>query len=1172
MKRVILIFCVVIIFANLAMAFEPLFEARIDYSTLGSPISSFAADLDGDGNKDLAVANEYSVSILINIGNGTFLPPVRYFTGSGSAYAGSIFAADLDGDSDNDLAVTDYGSNNVSILTNNGDGTFQPAVNYSTGTYPVSLFAVDLDGDGDNDLAVANEGIFSSPGNISIFKNNGDGTFQARVNYDAGGYPMAVFAADLDSDGDNDLAVANYGSNNVSILSNNGDGTFLSAVNYGSGGTNPYSVFAADLDSDGDKDLAVANYNGVAILKNNGDGTFQTASVYSAGSGCRSVYAADIDGDGDNDLTVANSNSHNVSILKNNGNGTFQTAVNWSVGRGPWSAIAADLDSDGNKDLAVANFTSGNVSILINRGDGIFPTAPSFTAGTNPYSVFAADLDGDGDNDLAVANYNSYNVSILINNGNGAFQTRVNYSVGGPCQSVFVADLDGDGDNDLAVAKSALSGTIAILMNNGNGTFQAPVNYSVGANPYSVFACDLDGDGDRDLAVANKGSNNVSILRNNGDGTFQTAVNYGVGSAPYFVFAADLDGDTKIDLVVANYNSNNLSILKNNGDGTFQASVYYGIDGSPESIFAIDLDNDNDNDLAVADGYVSILKNNGNGTFQAPVNYNVGSLAHSIFAIDIDGDGYNDLSVANSYNVSFLQNNGDGTFQAAVNYGAGTSPMSAFAADLDGDGNNDLAVANYGSNNVSILLNTIQAGTVAGSVFEFNGVTPVANAVVKALQGGMQKGIDTTNAEGSFIINMLSPGIYDISFSINDYYDTLSEGVSIQDNDTTVVNMMMRRIPQGAIKGIVTNTADFPLPGVRVIANGTAIEDTTDPNGAYLLSSLAAGIYNITFSHIDYRDTFAGGVIVVAGDTTILDIAMYELPGAIRGIISDTTASALPGVRAVVNGTSRQDTTDINGAYLLGNLASGSYSIIFSLPGYYDTTESGVIVNPRDTTILNLIMHQKPGWVMGDLTYNRDLPIESVRVEITNIPLILINGRKIISISASGKKEPTNYTSLGKEENNKIIYSDSTGHYEAGLFSGIYDLHFSHPLFQDEDIAGQVIMSGDTTLLNVRLIKMCEYMTGDINSDGQRIGGDVTYGVRYFKSIGPPPPDSCYMDSTGTFLYVAGDVNGNCEFRGSDITRLVAFFKGFVEISCCHFFPTELPLKKHRKIFQSPKE
>ena len=84
-----------------------------------------------------------------------------------------------------------------------------------------------------------------------------------------GAHPYSVCAADLDGDGDSDLAVANYSSNNVSILKNNGDGTFAAAVNYGVG-INPVSVCAADLDGDGDSDLAVANSgsNDVSILIN----------------------------------------------------------------------------------------------------------------------------------------------------------------------------------------------------------------------------------------------------------------------------------------------------------------------------------------------------------------------------------------------------------------------------------------------------------------------------------------------------------------------------------------------------------------------------------------------------------------------------------------------------------------------------------------------------------------------------------------------------------------------------------------------------------------------------------------------------------------------------------------------------------------------------------------
>jgi ankyrin repeat protein len=338
--------------------------------------------------------------------------------------------------------------------------------------------------------------------------------FAPAVNYGAGDGPFSVFCADLDGDGDLDLAVANENSDNVSILKNNGDGTFQTAVNYGAG-NGPFSVFCADLDGDGDLELAVANLysDNVSILKNNGDGTFQTAVNYGAGDYPFSVFCADLDGEGDLDLAVANAGSDNVSILKNNGNGTFQTKLDYGVGDGPQSVFCADLDGDSDLDLAVANYYSDYVSILKNNGDGTFQTTVNYGAGDGPWSVFCADLDGEGDLDLAVANEYSDNVSILKNNGDGTFQTKVDYGAGDRSYSVFCANLDGDTDLDLAVA-NAWSDNVSILKNNGNGTFQSAVNYGAGGGPYSVFCADLDGDVDLDLAVANAGSDNISVLLN----------------------------------------------------------------------------------------------------------------------------------------------------------------------------------------------------------------------------------------------------------------------------------------------------------------------------------------------------------------------------------------------------------------------------------------------------------------------------------------------------------------------------------------------------------------------------------------------------------------------------------------------------------------------------------
>jgi hypothetical protein len=65
--------------------------------------------------------------------------------------------------------------------------------------------------------------------------------------------------ADIDGDGDLDIAVANYGSYNVSILANDGSGNFTLKGNV-RGWNYPWGISFGDIDGDGDLDIAVANY------------------------------------------------------------------------------------------------------------------------------------------------------------------------------------------------------------------------------------------------------------------------------------------------------------------------------------------------------------------------------------------------------------------------------------------------------------------------------------------------------------------------------------------------------------------------------------------------------------------------------------------------------------------------------------------------------------------------------------------------------------------------------------------------------------------------------------------------------------------------------------------------------------------------------------------------
>jgi hypothetical protein len=131
-----------------------------------------------------------------------------------------VTAADFDGDGILDLAVADSGANTITILKGHGDGTFtQVSGEPSLSQFASYVTSADLNGDGNVDLIFVDScggGCVSNK--ISIFLGNGDGTFQPELLETVGNAPQMVGVADFNGDGRLDLAVTNSADNTISIL------------------------------------------------------------------------------------------------------------------------------------------------------------------------------------------------------------------------------------------------------------------------------------------------------------------------------------------------------------------------------------------------------------------------------------------------------------------------------------------------------------------------------------------------------------------------------------------------------------------------------------------------------------------------------------------------------------------------------------------------------------------------------------------------------------------------------------------------------------------------------------------------------------------------------------------------------------------------------------------
>jgi hypothetical protein len=331
--------------------------------------------------------------------------------------------------------------------------------------------------------------------------------------------------ADLDGDGDRDLAVATEGNGNQDVveLFRNVGGSFSAAGTIFLGnGTSPTGLAAADFDGDGDMDLAVTlkNVNQVQIVRNNGAFSFtSTAAVSTGGSEPRQISAADMDGDGDMDVVVSNRESSQVSVLRNTA-GTLTLVGAFAMGSEARDHAIGDFDGDGDRDVAVSSHDSRQVAVLTNTGTGLLG-APSFLnvpGATRPDGLAAADMDGDGDIDLVCGagddNQVAQNFVVLFRNaGTGAFTGPFNFATGGlDTGDVFVADLDGDGDRDVVAANQS-SGNLSVLANTG-GVLGAATLIAIGTEPSEVVGADVDGNGSPDLAVTLRQAANVYVLDN----------------------------------------------------------------------------------------------------------------------------------------------------------------------------------------------------------------------------------------------------------------------------------------------------------------------------------------------------------------------------------------------------------------------------------------------------------------------------------------------------------------------------------------------------------------------------------------------------------------------------------------------------------------------------------
>ncbi|MFN8160576.1 MAG: VCBS repeat-containing protein [Solirubrobacterales bacterium] len=452
---------------------------------------------------------------------GSFGKPRGFAVGQGPS---AIVIGKFNGDGKRDIAVANSTSSNVSILLGKGAGAFSKARNFAVGKKPTSLAIGEFNGDGKRDIAVANAGA----GSVSILLAKGNGSFAPAASFPAlGGASYLAYRSrtiavgDFNNDTNRDIAVVN--NTGVSILLGNGNGSFGPPTSYPAG-INPSSVVVGNLNGDANLDLAVANggavdcgsrlgrgaqtssctggFGTVSVLLGHGDGSFGAATNFDVGGGTdpSAAVLGNFNSDTKPDLALADfmQYSDSVSVLLGKGSGSFGKPGFFPVfpssgGASPYSLAVGDVNQDRRDDLAAVSFDSKNVSVVLGRGGGSFGAPSGYPTGAGrsgePTAVAIGNLNAGSNPDLAVT-IDVDRVAILLNGGPSPRTATLSYSRKGhrftgrlrsadpTCmrsQRVRVLRRRAGRDSEVGAAVTGKSGTYSISKHARPGTYYARV-------------------------------------------------------------------------------------------------------------------------------------------------------------------------------------------------------------------------------------------------------------------------------------------------------------------------------------------------------------------------------------------------------------------------------------------------------------------------------------------------------------------------------------------------------------------------------------------------------------------------------------------------------------------------------------------------------------------------
>ncbi len=206
--------------------------------------------------------------------------------------------------------------------------------------------------------------------------------------------PTAFVLADLDADGDLDLAAAQPSVAQIEVALNDGAGNFVLAGSFPVGDpTSSLALAAGDLDDDGDNDLAVVRGDdgGGLILLFGQDAVFVPSPALPTMPAPAAVHIREVTADALEDIVIIGPDT--VTTHLGDMDASFATIVDAIPDPVDPRGVLFDFSVDGRLDVVATLPGTTAVGIWLGDGNGKFIPSSSLDTMVTHDAVLAADLD-----------------------------------------------------------------------------------------------------------------------------------------------------------------------------------------------------------------------------------------------------------------------------------------------------------------------------------------------------------------------------------------------------------------------------------------------------------------------------------------------------------------------------------------------------------------------------------------------------------------------------------------------------------------------------------------------------------------------------------------------------------------------------------------------------------